>query len=190
MFREFKVYASAVFLDCSAGKSHATSCLAWGATPTLQSIGVILPWGQCSAPLPWNIFGVCGFLVPRVHCKEGFVFPAARVAFLQLPVCIAWHEVLKGVRPPGMVWNEIGKDLTPPVCLRESFGTNLYGNSWLIPKGLEPPHTHMVQVIRDCWKWSKTNSLRGQRLLSPLSTLFKLHSKNPYFFESTNWVLK
>lgn len=81
-----------------------------------------------------------------------FQLPEWHFYSMMLPVCIAWHEVLKGVRPPGMVWIEIGKDLTPPVCLRESFGTNLYGNSWLIPKGLEPPHTHMVQVIRDCWK--------------------------------------
>lgn len=108
------------FWTALQGKAKPPAVWPGGATSALQSIGVTLPWGQCSAPLPWNIFGVCGFLVPRVHCKEGFVFPAARVAFLQHDAACV-HCMARGAYRREASWDGLKRNRQRPYtsCLSE-----------------------------------------------------------------------
>lgn len=172
MFREFKVYACAVFLDCSAGKSHqlfglGESCAHCRALESSSPGANAVPLCH-ETYFGFVVFKSPVYIVRRDLCCQ---LPEGHFYSMKLPVCIAWHEVPEGVKPPGMVWNGIRKDLTPCVCLRESFGTNLYGNSWLTPKGQEQPRTHGAGKQGPLEIRSKANSLWTKATLTSFNTV-------------------
>lgn len=117
------------------------------------------------------------------------MLPAARVAFLQHEAACV-HCMARGARRCEASWNSLKLNRQRPctLCLseRELWNKLVWKELANSKRTGATLHSHSAGDQGPLKMRRNANSLRAQRLLSPLLTLFKLLSKNFYFFESTN----